>query len=331
MKFSHIKNDIIVPKKQLVIDKKVLVNDKMFHVLSAYEQCDKVMLVTLNIGDKEDESDAIIEFDAVKTNRDELLSMHNTHTDSHLSVKELYLDEKKIECDSSSGGLYENHYDFFKLSYIANLGIDLDYLDDVLLANIIVTTFEMHEATLDDLNLDKARKLRITRIPSFENVLANVECNLTLSSGDFSFIDESSKEHKFRARLREIDIWSEVVPKVEENFLKFYESLDEKEKELHQIDEFYSTYENICPRGKNLLCVAYESEEQLDFYTKEFLDANIVRNTHGSFMFLGRDDETNERFSILNPVKKGEVEEVEVELFRWIKYTEVDDIVVHLQ
>ncbi len=327
MKFSDIKNDIIAPKKQRIIDRKILIEGHTYHILSAYEECDKVKILVLNIGDMLHEN--MVES---KTIREDLFLQANNSQEKYINVHEVYLDDKKMPMSSASGGgLLGNHYDYFKLSYIASLGIDLGYLDDVLLSNIIVTTYEFDDVTLETLGLENFENLRITRIPNFENTLVNVDFNITLNKQEYWFKDKTGEEHRFTARLREVDIWGELVPKVEENFREFYENLDDEEKELHSYDEVTSSYEQICPKGKNLLCVAYESENQLNFYTKQYLDLEIEKNTQASILFLGRDDETGERFSILEPVEKASVESIKVELFTLVKMIEFDDITVDLK
>ncbi len=332
MKFSDIKNDIIAPHKQKVIDKKVQVDGKVFHVLCAYEQNDYVEIVTLNIGDTDDvdgENIDNLSLGNVKTKRDELVMIANAHRNTDISVEDFYIDNKKINMNSaSSGGLYQNHYDFLKIGYIMSLGINLDYLDDVLLKNITVATHKTKDITLESLELDSAKVLRMTREPSRETILENIEYSLTLNVEEFSFIDKNGVEHKFTARLVEMDLWSEV-PKLEEKYKEIYEKLSDEERETFETPNFDTIYEDVCPKGMNLLCVAYKSETQLNFYTKEDLEAEIKRDNKSSFMFMG-DKETGERFSVLYHVEKNTVESMLVELFSWIKTTVHDDIIVNL-
>ncbi len=331
MKFSDIKNDIIIPKNQIVIDKKLLVDGKEFHILSIYEDSEGVKIVTLNIGgfENSDLQNVASGLYDVKTRRDELIFMAKHNEDTYRNVDSYYLDDVKLKGKSASGGgLYEQHYDFFKLSYIANLGIDLNYLDDVQLENIVVWTQELDVENLEALDFEKAKTLKITRSDNYKNVLLNVDYKFTLNKDDYSFTDENNVEHNFSARLKEVDLWGEV-PKLKARYKELYEKLDEIEKEQCVMPDFETIYDDVCPKGMNLLCVAYESDIQLNFYTKEYLDTEVERNNSQSMMFL-RDDETSERFSILKPVAKGSIESVVVELFSCVKINKYDDIVIDL-
>ncbi len=328
MKYSDIKNDIIAPKNQKIIDKKTIVDGKYFHVISAYEEGNGVKIITLNIGNSEDDNKENINFGGLKTRRDELMMIFKSQDNSFISHKKFYLDDREIPIKSASSGIFvQNHQDYFMLSYIVNLGLDLEYLNDILLSNVVVSTFEIAEMTLADLDLDNVKTLRITRYPSIETVLANIDFNITLDKKTYSFKD-NNVEYNFKARLEVVDAWKDLVPKVEEEFRKAYETLDEMEKEIGK--SITSDYEEICPKGMNLLFVAYESQVQLNFYTKEFLDTDIERKNNKSFFFFSS-NEANERLCVLGAIDGFEIENTEVELFSWIKSTEQNDIVVKLQ
>ncbi len=329
MKFSDIKNDIISPKNHKIIDKRVLVEGKFFHVISAYKELCNVKIIALNVGDTKNDDSLKANFGGVKTKRDEMMLLYNCQSDEHISVKKIYLDENEITlCRISSDAFLRNYTNYFMLSYILGLGLDLEYLDDILLSNIMVSTYEIEGITLD---LNNAKTLKITRYPSVETVLANIDFNFTKNKKTYCFKDKDNIEHKFKAGLTVVDIWNDVVPKQQRNYNELFEKLNEKEKELQGINGFDTTiYESVCPKDKNLLCVVYESETQLDFYTKEYLNSEIEKNNQkGAFMFL-KDKENNERLCILGTIEGFEVESIEVELFSWKKNTEHDDIVVAL-
>ncbi len=332
MKLSDIKKDIIVPKNQVIIDKKVIVDGKAFHALCAYEQNDCVEIIFLYLDDEVEEKNENIKFADIKTKRDELLLVTNSARDLRIHIDKIYIDNKEIVKNSSiSGALFENHYDFFKLSYIMNLGVDLEYLEDSLLSNLIVCTIKIEGKTLSYLDLDNAKTLKITRFPSYETLLGNIDFNITKDKKEYSFKDKDNVEHKFKARLSEVDIWGEIVPQIEKNQREAYEKFDEKEKELyHSSGDFTVGYEKLCPKGMNLLCVAYESEEQLNFYTKEHLNSEVEKNNQFGFSF-GFSGDAGERISYLDPVEKGKVESIEVELFSWVKSRLYDDIIVDLR
>ncbi len=332
MKFSDIKNDVIVPKSQHIIDKKVIVDDKEFHILSAYEDDNCVKIIILNVEDEILDDNENFNVICNRTHREELVSKVKYQRSSNLEIKDLYFDDKKVSMSgSSTGGGLPNHYDYFMISYIANLGIDLEYLDDILFSNIIVATYRLSEKSLESLNLDKVKILKITRRPSFETKLVNFDYRLSLNKNEYSFIDENKEKQTFKARLIEYDIWAEV-PMLEEMHKELYEKLDDKEKELYKKPDYENLYNDICPKGMNLLCVVYESDVQLNFHTKQYLNTKVDMSSSSSSsrVFFKRDEETGERICILEPTYKNKVDCLEVELFSMVKITENDDVIVGL-
>ncbi len=329
MLFSAVKEYFIAPKKQKVIDKKVLVDGNFFHLISAYEDDDKVKIITLYVAESED--DVNINMFRAKTKREEFLYQENLKSDKHIDTQDLYFDDEKLQISfSSSDAMGCNFLDSFMLTYIIGLGLDLDYLENIKIENISVSTYVIENHTLDTLDFDKAKTFRFTRFPNYKTILLNIDFNLTSNKELYSFKDKDNNVFEFYARLIEVDIWNEVVPEMEKLQSEAYESLSEKEKQIQKMTDVASAYEELCPRGMSLLCVAYEGEDQLKFYTKEFLDSEIERKNQGTAFLCMSNKETNERTCIIGAYEKGTVKNLELELFSRVKNIVQNDIIIDL-
>ncbi len=342
MNFSELENkviespeEIITPKSQVIIDKKMIIDNKVFHFISAFEEEGIVKFIVVNGFMNVQKEREFLDFGSVKTNREELLLLNNNRQDDYdgIFVKALYLDNKEIETRSSEGFFFcGNPREYLIWNYIISLELDLEYLNDMSMENIIAYTYETVEKSVDSFDLANVETLKISRGYSSKCELLNLDFNLNSDTDGecYSFRDKNNEKNTFTARLVEVDIWGEVIPSMEDAHSKAIQAFSEEEKELHEKFEnntLQEDYEKICPRDKNLLCVAYKSELQLDFYTKNYLNKEMEKNSTGAF-FIMNDKDTGERMCILDPIDKGEVESLEVELFCLHKIVNYDDIIV---
>ncbi len=330
MKFADIKNDVIAPKNQRIIDKKILLDGEVFHVISAYEEGDDVKIIAINILDIEDKLWEEVDFSNIKTVRDERMMIAKTKDYANINGGTIYFDNKEIDFHfKGSSVLCENHYDFFMVSYIISLGIDLDYLDNISLSSTRVSTFVINDIGLDSLDFSGVRSLKTIKSPTTESILVNADFSLTLNKESYSFTDENNVKHKFEAWVEIVDIWGGEVPYIKKNIREAYEKngLELKEAELlKMVDEVTSMYEEMCPRDMNLLYVAYESEVQLEFYKKGYLDSEIDRSNPKSIWFVHSNDSAKRE--VIGNIKGFDVETVDIELFSWLRNIQYDATVI---
>ncbi len=311
MEFSYFKSNVINPEKQIIIDKKVTIQNKEYHFISLYEKDNNINLLALNIED--DIETDINPFYKSQTKREELLHGINQKHSNIMTIDKLYINNTELlHSSSSSTGSFKNFNDYLALNYIINLGIDLSYLDDLNLSNIGISLHEFHIASDDIFDYNNLKMyLSIAHHPNQK--LINKEITLTFENQeDFFFLDNDKKEH-FIARLIELDYWNKIITELLQN-------LKDKNIEINE-EDYQKDFETICPKDMNLLCVAYKSTNQLNFYLKDSLNKPLNSSASSMTLYIN-DPDSDERYCLLKPIKKASIQSTTVELFSYYeKYT----------
>ncbi len=315
MKFVSLRRNIIKPTNQKIIDKRVRINKKDYHFINLYIEDNITKMLVIGLNDNVDDRAEIFEFE---TKREEMLNQIDNQDNSFLSIQTIKVNEKEFNSTSSRmKSCRENYSDYLKMSfylklnYISNLNINLSYLDEINIERINLSIYELEESAIEIFDYDS---LNMSALIMNHGIQKKINKNLRLDFDIMNdcFMVEDNQTNKFSARLVEIDFWGEQIPKLKKKL----------EEVGGDFNEMLPEFEKTCPQNMNLLFVAYECENQLCFYLKESLDSEIEYN-NGHFTFYFREDGTNEKYCLLKPVKKGEVKNIEVELFSY--YTKFYD------
>ncbi len=306
MKFSYFKSNVINPKNQIIIDKKIIIQNIEYHFISLYEKDNKIILLTLNAEEyAEDNSDHLQEF---QTKREELLSYINQKPSNLLPINKLTINNAELQHSSSNCTCSCNDFnDYLALNYIINLGIDLTYLDDQSLSNLVITYHEFENITENIFDY-KNLKIDLSISTHANQKLIDKEVALSFEKSENFYLLSDNSVEPFTARLIEFDYWGEIIP----DFLQKAKTLNIDFNE----EEYIIHFEEICPKDMNLLCVAYKSTNQLNFYLKELLDAPL-NFSNSAMSFFIHDSDSDERYCLLKPITKASMPFATVELFSY--------------
>lgn len=159
---------------------------------------------------------------------------------------------------------------------------------------------------------------------------------MTVKFGDninekHSFYDEeTNRSYSFYInKVEHHDIWEEANKHFDSDQMKkaMEEANISDEQLLQMKKDYYEFIEQTCPKGMDLAMIEYETEDdiQLNFYTKDFLDANVKHNEGKcGVLFFSPDIKTGphgfkNRISMLKPVEKNFIGTIDIELFSWHK------------
>ena len=334
MRLRYLKQEMLLPKEEFIINKRVNIQGLDVLVLSFTIEKDKNRLWLMY-----ENKDLIVDdFDneypeKFKTNREELLnSIEERRKDKYLYIKEMEIQEQLIRFDSSSSAPIHdmNREGMMQLQHFAEKGLLPDEWDDVKLESLVITVYEQAEGEIIP-NIDKEKDFSVV-LHIDENIEEiPIQCPFTVEFGKQDigskvvYYDPILEKEKnfFINEIYSYDVYEDTLTKSEQ--------IEDLEMREEMLKDFNRAMENLCPRDKNLAVIKYETLDnvQLNFMMKDYLEAEpIVHDSSGSIGFICKCDETGIngyklRECVLQAVDKDFSGEIELELFS--RYVEIPE------
>lgn len=329
MLLKNLKQNMILPKKEIFINKIVNIRGIDVHLISITMEEHRNVLWAMYRLNEEIDLEESIEYtsnrDKMINNISEKMNLPNIH------ISEIIIQKQKMTFSSSSAGpIHQMNYEgYMQLQHFIENGMITTNWDKVNLKHIVIAGYEQ-EKTEEFPIIDSSKELEVTLKVSeeFEDVLINQPLRLEFDKIEkddkFYFYDSIEKKNRifYIDRIKHYDIWEEVNDKFEDAFIQDFS----KEQIKKMKEQYIDILEKICPKGMDLAIVEYETEDdiQLNFYSKEYLDARPVCNTSSpSAIILKSDKEVGNngfknRVCIIKPIEKDFNGSLDVELFSWV-------------
>lgn len=331
MLLKHLKQQMLLPIEEYIINKTVTIQETKVLLLSLTVEKDKSSLWLLYENDElnDDSSDEVfpedfnIVRDELTTNRQQFLHhIKEMQKQKHFHIKEMEIQGSIIRFGSSTWShIYDRNAEGkMHLQHFVEKGLISEEWDDKKLENLVIARYDQVEGE-EFPRIDMSKDL---------TVVLKVDRN----------IKEVAIQHPFVAKFGKQDIGSKVVyydetlGKESHFFIDEiysydpYEDLIEKSKQIEDsaerekmIQHATKALESICPKGKNLAVIKYETEDntQLRFIMKEYLESKPVYSC-SSIGFICKNDEIGIngyriKECVMQSVDKDFDGELEIELF----------------
>lgn len=329
MTLRQLKSQMLLPEKEIIIDKKTNIQGADVHLLSLTQEEDtsSLWLIHKNNFNEEGYQDLDDEYERRNwTNRDEILEgINRQNIDVNFFIGKMEIQNQTFNFYSSSGNTaYDsNPQVLMQIQHFFEKGLGLDEWEDIPLANLVISRYDM-EDDLANIDENKDMKLKLEINPNSREM--PIEHPFTISFGKQEkgkkvyYYDGEAKEEKyfFINEVYSFDIYEDIKIRAEE--------VEDLERRQEMIKHLTEAIERICPRDKNLAAIKYESPDgsQLNFYMKAYLDEPVKTYENGGSsvgIILGNSDKDlgingyKLRDCVLQPIDKDFKGSLDLELF----------------
>lgn len=332
MRLKDLKKNMILPTKEILINKIVKIRGFDVHLLSITAEEDRnVFWMMYNQPSNVDLKIDLEERSEYASNRDEMIDdVSREMKPHHFSISEIHIQGKKMTFSSYRASCMGN-MNFegrMQLQHFIERGISTKNWDEVDLSNIVIASYKQSEdEEFPEIDLSRELDITIKVNSEFKQVLANKPMTLEFGEakkGDtLSFYDSIGNQERtfYINKMEHYDVWKDVSEKFESEEIRGLS--EERIKEIKE--KYFICLKEICPKGMNLARLEYESEDdiQLNFYSKEFMDRKPAPKASSSSMMLFKSDKEfgingfKSRLSMIMPVDKNYSGSIDVELFSW--------------
>ncbi len=330
MRLEILKQQMLLPEKEILINKKVEIAGYSAILVSITSQGNKNVLWVMYhqphfLTDEPGERREYF------TNREEMVSNICSHHTPHVHFPEIIIQGQRMTFSSSSAYRIRdnNNSAYMQLQHFVENGMSVALFDKIDLSDMMIASYEQNEGeAFPQIDLSQELDITLKVARSSKEVLINQPLHLEFGNMEkgqkFSFYDSINEKDRFFFvdSIEHYDIWQEAEHHFSSEKMKMFsaQQIEEMKK------QYFKCVEKTCPKGMDLAIIKYESEDniQLNFYSKEFLDERPVHNnSSSSTMFFTSDKEPGinglkSRICIIKPVPKDFKENMDIELFSWI-------------
>lgn len=355
MLFKHLKKQMLLPTDEFIINKSVKIRDKEFLIIGITSQNEEIKLWIIMHDDSLKHRDSFSEYDCdnyeeleYERERVKKKSLHSVtkreemqedilNSTSNFSINEIEIQGKSMAFTSSSGTcLRDNAYDLcMALQHFVEKGLTVDLFDEYDTNDLMLYTYKQQDGEeFPKIDLSKPLDIKIKIAEDYNQILINK--SMTVNFGDIlnekhSFYDEEVNRSYdlYINKVENYDIWEEANKHFDsEHMKKVIKDANIGDEQLQEMKkDYYEFIEQTCPKGMYLAMIEYETEDdvQLNFYTKEFLDAKVeYKEGKCGILFFSPDNKTGphglkNRICMLKPVEKDFNRAIDIELFSWYK------------
>lgn len=337
MTIKFLKQLMLLPKEEYIINKRVNIKGLDIHLLSFTIEEDKNRLWFMyqdkdlfDIDLEEPHCEAVTE---LKTNRKELLrGIEADKINKYFHIRQMEIQGQIVSFDSASYSyLYDmSNKEAMQLQHFAEKALIPTEWNEVPLRTIVIGSYEQVKdeiAPIIDDTKELSIKLHIDR--SFKEVL--IQCPFKVKFGK----QEKGTKVKYYDPILEQDLYFYIDEIYSfdpyEDIIQKTERIEDSHMREEVLERHIEALEDMCPRNKNLAVIKYESTDnvQLNFMMKDYLDSEpIRRNSATSMGFISTSKEigingNKVRECVLQPVDKDFNGELEIELFS--RYVEIPE------
>ncbi|NLM44355.1 MAG: hypothetical protein GX201_10135 [Clostridiales bacterium] len=331
MLLKHLKQQMLLPVEEYIINKAVNIRGTEVLLLSFTVEKDKNSLWVLyenhNLNDDSCDEEYHEEFyterEEMTTNREEFLHhIKESHRQKYFHIKDMEMQGNIIRFGSStSSPIYDRNIEGkMHLQHFVEKGLISEEWDEKRLENLVIARYDqMEDEELP--KIDKTKEL---------SVVLRIDRD----------IREVAIQHPFVVKFGKQDIgtkvtyYDETLEKESYFFIDEiysydpYEDILEKSKQIedpeereNMIQHITKALETVCPKGKKLAVIKYETEDetQLRFVMKDYLEAKPVHSC-SSIGFICKNDEIGIngyklKECVMQSIDKDFNGELEIELF----------------
>ncbi|GGO01999.1 hypothetical protein [Saccharibacillus kuerlensis] len=301
MRLKDLKETMLLPDREILINRSVKINDTDVLLISITSEQQTHRLWTLRkLPEGSDEEMIVHRSEEPLSNRDHLQeSMISDGQQDYIS--KMIIQGQTMTFDSSESRYFreQDHEMYMRLQHFVEKGLELGSFAEVELERLFLTCYEQENSKpFPKLDLDKELDIMLKFNSTFRRIPIHTE-PIVLQFGDsqkeikHSFYDPLHDKNRFFYinALTRYDIWEEAEKIPENPDLQHF--TDEERRQFKE--QYIENLESVCAKGKELALIEYEAEGnvQLNFYTKEYLDAQPVysSNSSHSVMFFKSDRE----------------------------------------
>lgn len=344
MLLKDLKKNMILPRKEILINKIVKIREIDVHLISITSEEDRNVLWAIYQSpchmDEEIDPEERTEY---TSNRDKMINnITKERSSCDISIYEMIIQNKKMTFSSSSGSrvLHSNYEEYMKLQHFIEGGMSTTNWDEVDVSNIFIVAYKQSEdEEFPEIDLSRELDITIKISNNSKQILVDPPMPIRLKFGEmekgnkFYFYDPIEKKERifYINKMEHYDIWEDINQKFESEEMQAFpkEQLEEmKEQYLDGLGE-------ICPKGMNLAMLEYEAEGdiQLDFYTKEYLEKKPVYRSSSTGILFRSDKEfgingLKSRLCMIKPVEKDFNGSIDIELFSW--YMKIPEEIIRI-
>lgn len=330
MLLETLKQHMLLPEKEILINKKVEISGLSAILVSITSQGNKnVLWVLLHqphfLTDEPEEKREYF------TNREVMVSSICSHYTPHVHFPEIIIQGQKMTFSSSSAYRIpdDSYRAYMQLQHFVEKGMPIAFFDKIDLPDMMVASYEQVESeAFPEIDLSQEVDVTLKVARSSKEVLISQPLHLEFGNMEkgqkLSFYDSINEKDRFFFvdSIEHYDIWQEAEHHFSSEKMKMFsaQQIEEMKK------QYFKCVEKTCPKGMDLAIIKYESEDniQLNFYSKEFLDEKPMHNNgSSSTMFFISDKEPGinglkSRICVIKPIPKDFRESMDIELFSWI-------------
>jgi len=340
MTIADLKNEILLPEREFIINKSFLFEDHPAIFASLTMQNDEIKIwiffhagfINTDIDNSDDEH-------VYETNRKEKTSLIQKQNRFHLNIQEVSVQGNILQISSSSGGPIEYHQaGFMHLQHFLEKGIDFSSFEDVPFDQFMIYEYIICEDTpFPFLDNTKPMPIVLKTAEDLCEVLVDAPQKFVLPIGEhlqespYSYFDSEKGKHIdfYINRVIRYDIFEEYKSWFrDETSIATWQEQGLDEASITQMEQdVLESLKDICSKDQDLLLIQYETPKgiQLNFYTTEYLDTAPNHSSNGAVGLLWGAEETDSKYGypvrtdVLKPVSKEFAESVEIELFSWYR------------
>lgn len=331
MRLKHLKQEMLLPEKEYIINKMVNIQGVDVLILSFTIEKDKNCLWTISVSEEFTPSERYERYNEsdedFKTNREELIDGIERRRNVH--IKEIEIQDQIVRFDSSSSShIYDMNKDgIMALQHFVEKGLISKEWDDIKLENLVITHYEQIEGeNTPNINMNKELDISLHIAECFLEIPIQHPFKLEFGKQDIGkkiiYYDEKLGEdkHFFINEIYSFDVYEDMQKKLEE--------IEDIEIRENTLNNFIEVFEMVYPRNKNLAVIKYETPDniQLSFNMKDYLDGeHITYDSATAIMwsFYGEGLGINGyklQECALHPIDKDFKGQIELELFsRFLK------------
>ena len=338
MILKFLKQEMLIPKEEYIINKRVNIQGKDVLLLSLTEGDNNCLWFIYEQEEFTSERTVDNYKDVFSTNRDRLLdSIDSRSRNANIHIKEMKIQDYILRFDSSnSSHIYNmNRQGIMRLQHFVEKGLISEDWDGVKLENLVISQHKQRDGEeLPKLDMTKDLNIRLGLNNNSLEIPIQHPFKAEFGKQDMGKKIEYYDEHLGKEKFAFIDEIYSFNPY--EKIKNQFEEIEDLEIRRNAIKTMIEALEKIYPRDVNILVIKYETldDVQLNFNMVDYLqDKPIINNSGVGIIWGSKDKEIGIngykiKECVLDPIGKDFTGQLELELFS--KYIKIPEEIIEI-
>lgn len=338
MILKFLKQEMLTPKEEYIINKRVNIQGKDVLLLSLTEGDNNCLWFIYEQEEFTSERTVDNYKDVFSTNRDRLLdSIDSRSRNANIHIKEMKIQDYILRFDSSnSSHIYNmNRQGIMRLQHFVEKGLISEDWDGVKLENLVISQHKQRDGEeLPKLDMTKDLNIRLGLNNNSLEIPIQHPFKAEFGKQDMGKKIEYYDEHLGKEKFAFIDEIYSFNPY--EKIKNQFEEIEDLEIRRNAIKTMIEALEKIYPRDVNILVIKYETldDVQLNFNMVDYLqDKPIINNSGVGIIWGSKDKEIGIngykiKECVLDPIGKDFTGQLELELFS--KYIKIPEEIIEI-